>query len=109
MDWVTELPPSGYKIYNYGLVIVDEYSKTPIFLPFHKDETASDRDPKFTSALWRNIQICFGTKLSFSTAYNPQALEDIMRKFCAYGLELKDSDGSTHCLCTLITSLELEF
>ena len=32
----------------------------------------SDRDPKFTSALWTNLHRLFGTKLSFSTAYHPQ-------------------------------------
>ncbi|MBW0544755.1 hypothetical protein O181_084470 [Austropuccinia psidii MF-1] len=70
MDLVTALPPEGDKSYNACLVIVDRYSKTPIFLPCHKDDTAmdtalliwnrvishtglfkniiSDRDPKFT-------------------------------------------------------------
>ncbi|MBW0491886.1 hypothetical protein O181_031601 [Austropuccinia psidii MF-1] len=33
MDWVTALPPSGDKHDNACLVIVDRYSKTPIFLP----------------------------------------------------------------------------
>ncbi|MBW0517728.1 hypothetical protein O181_057443 [Austropuccinia psidii MF-1] len=87
MDWVTALPPSGDKGYNACLVIVDRYSKTHIFLPFHKYYTAmdtdlllrsrvishtglfkkiiSDRDPKFTSALWTNLHRLFGTKLSF--------------------------------------------
>ncbi|MBW0517164.1 hypothetical protein O181_056879 [Austropuccinia psidii MF-1] len=102
---------------NACLVIVDRYRKTPIFLPCHKDETAMDtalllcsivishtgpfkniisaRDPKFTSALWPDLNILFGTKLSFSTAYHPQTdrlaermiqtLEDMIRRFCAYG------------------------
>ncbi|MBW0509667.1 hypothetical protein O181_049382 [Austropuccinia psidii MF-1] len=38
-----------------------------------------------------------------------QTLEDMIRKFCAYGLELKDSDGFTHDLCTLIPALELAY
>ncbi|MBW0523345.1 hypothetical protein O181_063060 [Austropuccinia psidii MF-1] len=141
MDWVTALPPSGDKGYNACLVIVDRYSKTPIFLPCHKDDTAmdtalllwsrvmshtglfkniiSDRDPKFTSALWTNLHRLFGTKLSFSTAYHPQTdwqaeriiqtLEDMIRRFCAYGLELKDSDVFTHDWCTLIPALELAY
>ncbi|MBW0527193.1 hypothetical protein O181_066908 [Austropuccinia psidii MF-1] len=93
MDWFTALPPSGGKSYNACLVIVDRYSKTPIFLPSHEDDTAmdialllwnrvishtglfkniiSDRDPKLTAALWTNIHRLFGTKLSFSTAYHP--------------------------------------
>ncbi|MBW0565942.1 hypothetical protein O181_105657 [Austropuccinia psidii MF-1] len=94
MDWVTALPPGGDKSYNACLVIVDRYSQTPIFLPCHKDDTAmdtalliwnrvishtglfkniiSDRDPKFTSALWTNLHNLLGKKLSFSTAYHPQ-------------------------------------
>ncbi|MBW0569479.1 hypothetical protein O181_109194 [Austropuccinia psidii MF-1] len=128
MDWVTKLPPSGDRSYNACLVVVDRYSKTPIFLPYHKYETAidkalllwnrvishtglfkniiSDRDSKFTSPLWTNLHRVFGTKFSFSTEYHPQTdglaermiqnLEDMIRRFCAYGLEFKDSDGLTH-------------
>ncbi|MBW0553625.1 hypothetical protein O181_093340 [Austropuccinia psidii MF-1] len=33
----------------------------------------------------------------------------MIRSFCAYGLEFKDSDGFTHDLCTQIPALELEF
>ncbi|MBW0515551.1 hypothetical protein O181_055266 [Austropuccinia psidii MF-1] len=79
----------------------------------------SDIHPKFTSSLWTNICRLFGTKLSFSTAYHPQAdglaermiqtLEDMIRRVCAYGLEFKDSDGFTHDWCTLIPALELEY
>ncbi|MBW0524040.1 hypothetical protein O181_063755 [Austropuccinia psidii MF-1] len=128
MDWVTESPPGGDRSYNACLVLIDGYSKTPISLPCHKDDTAmdtaimicdkyishtglfqniiSDKDPKFTSALWTNLHSLFGTKLSFSTAYHPQTdglaeiriqkLEDTIRIFCSYGLEFKDSDGFTH-------------
>ncbi|MBW0564997.1 hypothetical protein O181_104712 [Austropuccinia psidii MF-1] len=141
MDWVTDLPPIGEKCYNAFLVIVDRYSKTPIFLPCHKDDTAmdtalilwgrvishtglfkniiSDRDPKLTSALWTNIHTLFGTKVSVSTANQPQTdglaermnqtLEDVIRRFCAYGLEFKDSDGFTHDWCTMIPVLELAY
>ncbi|MBW0499066.1 hypothetical protein O181_038781 [Austropuccinia psidii MF-1] len=141
MDWVAALPPKGDKSYNACLVIVDRYSKTPIFLPCHKDDTAmdtdiliwnrvishtglfknilSDRDPKFTSTLWTNLHKLLGTKLSFSTIYHPQTdglaermiqtLEDMDRGFCAYGLELKYSDGFTHDWCTLIPALELAY
>ncbi|MBW0543092.1 hypothetical protein O181_082807 [Austropuccinia psidii MF-1] len=79
----------------------------------------SDRDPKFTSELWTNLHRLFGTKLSFSTAYHPetdglaemriQALEDMIRRFCAYGLEFKDSDGFIHYWCTMIPALELAY
>ncbi|MBW0491426.1 hypothetical protein O181_031141 [Austropuccinia psidii MF-1] len=141
MDWVTALPPSGDKRSNVCLVIVDRYSKTPIFLPAHKDEKAidtalllrstvishtelikniiSDRDPKLTSALCTNLHSFFGTKLSFSTVFHPQTdglaeriiqtLEDMIRRFCAHGLEFKYSDGFTHDWCTLIPTLELSY
>ncbi|MBW0586614.1 hypothetical protein O181_126329 [Austropuccinia psidii MF-1] len=141
MDWVTALPPRGDKNYNSCLVILDRYSKTPIFLPCHKDDTAmdtalllwsrvishtelfkniiSDRDPKFTSALWTNLHRLFGTKLSFSTAYHHQTdglaermiqtLEEMIMKFYAFGLEFKDSDGVTREWCTLIPALELAY
>ncbi|MBW0549712.1 hypothetical protein O181_089427 [Austropuccinia psidii MF-1] len=79
----------------------------------------SDRDPKFTSALWKNLHQLFGTKLSFSIAYHPktdglaermiQTLEDMVRRFCAYGLEFKDCDGFTHYWCTLLPELELAY
>ncbi|MBW0524016.1 hypothetical protein O181_063731 [Austropuccinia psidii MF-1] len=141
MDWVTALPSSGDKSCNACLVILNRYSKTPILLPCHKDDTAMDtalllwsrvishtglfkniisnRDPKLTSALWTNLHRLFGTKLSSSTAYHPQTdglaermiqtLEDMIRRFCAYGLEFKDSDGFTQDWCTLIPALELAY
>ncbi|MBW0569155.1 hypothetical protein O181_108870 [Austropuccinia psidii MF-1] len=42
MDWVTNLPPGGDRSYDACLVIVERFSKTPIFLSFHKDDTAMD-------------------------------------------------------------------
>ncbi|MBW0514350.1 hypothetical protein O181_054065 [Austropuccinia psidii MF-1] len=79
----------------------------------------SDRDSKFTYALWTTLHRLFGTKLSFSTAYHPQTdglaermiqtFEHMIRRFCAYGLEFKDSDVFTHEWCTLIPELELEY
>ncbi|MBW0538043.1 hypothetical protein O181_077758 [Austropuccinia psidii MF-1] len=141
MDWVNSLPTGGDRSYNACLVIAERFSKTPIFLPCHKDDTAmdtalliwnrvvswtgiltktiSDRDPKFTSALWTNLHKIFWTKLSFSTAYHPQTdglaermiqnLEDMVRRFCAYGLEFKDCDGFTHDWCTILPELELAY
>ncbi|MBW0502437.1 hypothetical protein O181_042152 [Austropuccinia psidii MF-1] len=137
MDWVTALPKSGDRSYGACLVIVDRYRKTLIFLQCHKYDTAmdtallpwnrvishkilfkniiSDRDPKFTSALFTNVHRFFGTRLSFSIAYHPQmdglaermiqALENMIRRFCAYGLEFKDSDGSSYDWCTVIPAL----
>ncbi|MBW0500810.1 hypothetical protein O181_040525 [Austropuccinia psidii MF-1] len=38
-----------------------------------------------------------------------QTLEDMIRRFCAYVLELTYSDGFTHDWCTPITALELAY
>ncbi|MBW0579747.1 hypothetical protein O181_119462 [Austropuccinia psidii MF-1] len=38
-----------------------------------------------------------------------QTLEDIVRRFCAYGLEFKDCDVFTHDWCTLLPELELAY
>ncbi|MBW0566392.1 hypothetical protein O181_106107 [Austropuccinia psidii MF-1] len=121
MDWVTALPPRCDKIYNACLFIVDRYSKTTIVLLCHKDDTTmdtalficnrvisytglfkniiSDRDQKFTSALWTNLHKILGTKQSLSTAYHPQTygpgerilqtLEDMIRRFVLMALTLK--------------------
>ncbi|MBW0540226.1 hypothetical protein O181_079941 [Austropuccinia psidii MF-1] len=141
MDWVTGLPPGGDRSYNACIAIVDRFSKTPIFLPCHKDDTAmdtalliwnrviswtgiftniiSDRDPKFTLALWTNLHQLFGMKLSFSTPYHPQTdglaeriiqnLEYMVRTFCAYFLEFEYLDGFTHDWCILLPALELAY
>ncbi|MBW0572723.1 hypothetical protein O181_112438 [Austropuccinia psidii MF-1] len=96
MNWVTQLPPSGDKSYNSVLVIVDRYSKTPIFLPCHKDDIAMDT----ALLLWSRVIPHTGNDSSFRR-------HD--QKICAYGLELKASDGSTHDWCTLIPALELAY
>ncbi|MBW0534130.1 hypothetical protein O181_073845 [Austropuccinia psidii MF-1] len=93
-DWVTALLPGGDRSFNAYLVLFDRCSKAPMFLPCHKEDTAtetaimvwnrvishtglfqkmmSDRDPKLISALWTNLHNLFGTKISFSTAYHNQ-------------------------------------
>ncbi|MBW0572659.1 hypothetical protein O181_112374 [Austropuccinia psidii MF-1] len=38
-----------------------------------------------------------------------QTLEDMIRGFCAYGLEFNDSDGFTHDWCILIPALEMAY
>ncbi|MBW0570711.1 hypothetical protein O181_110426 [Austropuccinia psidii MF-1] len=38
-----------------------------------------------------------------------QTLEDMIRRFCSYGLEFKDSDGFNHDWGTLIPALELAY
>ncbi|MBW0503025.1 hypothetical protein O181_042740 [Austropuccinia psidii MF-1] len=80
MDWVNGLPLGGDRICDSFLVIVDRLSKTPIFLPCHKDDTARDTALLIWNTVvswtgiftWTNLHQLFGTKLSFSTAYQPQ-------------------------------------
>ncbi|MBW0558498.1 hypothetical protein O181_098213 [Austropuccinia psidii MF-1] len=79
----------------------------------------SDRDPKFKSEFWTNLYDMLGTKLAFSTAYHPQTdglaermiqrMKDILRRFCAYGIEYKDHEGSTHDWVTLLPAVQLAY
>ncbi|MBW0502363.1 hypothetical protein O181_042078 [Austropuccinia psidii MF-1] len=76
-----------------------------------------DRDPKFTPEYWTNLYRILGTKLSFATAYHLhtdgsaemmiQTMEDIIRRFCAYGMEYKDHEGYTHDWVTLLPEVQL--
>ncbi|MBW0502270.1 hypothetical protein O181_041985 [Austropuccinia psidii MF-1] len=79
----------------------------------------SDRDPKFTSEFWTNLYDILGNKLSFSKSYylQPdglakrmiQTMEDILRRFCAYGMEYKDHEGYTHDWVTLLPAVQLAY
>ncbi|MBW0560442.1 hypothetical protein O181_100157 [Austropuccinia psidii MF-1] len=102
MDWVTGLVPGGKENYNACLTIVD-----------------SDRDPNFTSEFWTNLYDMLGTKLAFSTAYHTQTdglakrmiqtVEDILKRFCACGMEYKDHEGYTHDWVTLLPAVQLAY
>ncbi|MBW0467560.1 hypothetical protein O181_007275 [Austropuccinia psidii MF-1] len=60
-----------------------------------------------------------GTKLAFYKAYQSQidglaermiqTMEDIHRRFCAYGMELKDYEGYTHDWVTLLPVVQLAY
>ncbi|MBW0463054.1 hypothetical protein O181_002769 [Austropuccinia psidii MF-1] len=75
----------------------------------------SDRDIKFKSEFWTNLYDMLGKKLEFSTAYHPQkdglpermiqTREDIIRRFCAYGMEYKGHEGNTHDWFTLLPAV----
>ncbi|MBW0524924.1 hypothetical protein O181_064639 [Austropuccinia psidii MF-1] len=79
----------------------------------------SDRDPNLTSEFWTNLYDILGTKISFSTAYHPQTdglaermiqtMENILRGFCAYGMEYKDHKGYTHDWITLLPAVQLAY
>ncbi|MBW0479881.1 hypothetical protein O181_019596 [Austropuccinia psidii MF-1] len=79
----------------------------------------SDRDPKFKSESWTSLYEILGTKIALSTAYHPQkdglaetmiqTMEDILRMFCAYGMEYKDHEGYTHYWVTLLPVVKLAY
>ncbi|MBW0477204.1 hypothetical protein O181_016919 [Austropuccinia psidii MF-1] len=79
----------------------------------------SDRDPKSTSEFYTNLYDMLGTKLALSTAHHPQidgsaermiqTMEDILRRFCAYGMEYKDHEGYTHDWVTLLPAVQLAY
>ncbi|MBW0475086.1 hypothetical protein O181_014801 [Austropuccinia psidii MF-1] len=79
----------------------------------------SDRDPKYKSEFWTTLYDMLGTKLAFSTAYHPQTdklsermiqtMEDILRRFCAYGMEYKDHEVYTHDWVTLLPGFQLAY
>ncbi|MBW0524860.1 hypothetical protein O181_064575 [Austropuccinia psidii MF-1] len=141
MGWVTGLVPGGKESFNAFLIIVDRFSKSMRCLPCHKEDTAmdtallfwnyiistcvvpkiiiSDRGPKFTSEIRTNLYDMLGTKLDFSTVYDPQTdglaermiqtMEDILRRFCAYVMEYKDHEGYTHDWVTLLPAFQLAY
>ena len=74
-----------YSLEKYARLFVDEIVRlhgAPVSI-------VSDRDPRFTSRFWPNLQDAMGTKLHFSTAFHPQTdgqsertiqtLEDMLR------------------------------
>ncbi|MBW0502912.1 hypothetical protein O181_042627 [Austropuccinia psidii MF-1] len=141
MDWVTGLVPGGKENYISCLFIVDRFRKSMRCLPCHKEDTAmdtalvfwnniistctvpkiiiNDRDQKFTSEFWTNLYDMLGTKLAFSTAYQPQSdglaemmiqtMEEILRRFCFYGMEYKYHEEYTHDWVTLLPEVQLAY
>jgi hypothetical protein len=99
LDFISGLPTSHH--YNCIMVVVDKFSKYAHFLalahPFSALSVAklylkevyclhglpssiiSDRDPIFTSKLWRELFTLVGTKLCMSSAYHPQSDGQIER------------------------------
>ncbi|MBW0493194.1 hypothetical protein O181_032909 [Austropuccinia psidii MF-1] len=79
----------------------------------------SDRYPKFRSEFWTNLYDMLGTKLAFSKAYHTQTdglaermmqtMEEILRRFCAYGMKYKDHEGYTHDWVTLLPEGQLAY
>ena len=93
MDFVSGFPLTQQK-HDFVWVIVDKLTKSAHFLSVMMDYSmdrldelyvkeivrlhgvplsiVSDRDPRFTSRFWKELQSALGTKLNFSTAFHPQ-------------------------------------
>ena len=112
MDFVSGFPFTQ-RNHDAIWVIVDRLTKSAHFLPIRLDYSmdrladlyvneivrlhgipvsiVSDRDPRFTSRFWKELQSTFGTILNFSTAFHPQTdgqyerviqvLEDMLRGY----------------------------
>ena len=93
MDFMSDFPLTQKK-HDSVWVIVDILAKSVHFLPFQLDYSmdrltklyvseivklhgiplsiVSDRDPRFTSRFWKELQSALRTQLNFSTAFHPQ-------------------------------------
>jgi hypothetical protein len=92
MHFITRLPKTNKK-HDSITVVVDKLTKVACFVPLkttHKETNVanicmkyveqlhcipktivSDRDPKFTSKLWKGLFKGFRTNMNFSTDYHP--------------------------------------
>ena len=90
MDFVSGFPLTQQK-HDFVWVIVDKLTKLAHFIPVRMDYSmdrlvelyvdvrlhgvslsiVSDRDPRFTSRLWKELQLALGTRLNFSTTFHP--------------------------------------
>jgi putative transposase len=79
----------------------------------------SDRDPKFTFDFWRALSQRLGTRLAFSTSHHAQTdglaermnqtLEDLLRRFVAFGKPYRTADGSDHDWFDILPALEFAY
>ncbi|CAI7760937.1 unnamed protein product [Closterium sp. NIES-54] len=126
MDFIMALPRT-FRGHDAIFVVVDKFSRATHFIPTHGKVTAeeaatlfidnvvrlygvpdsiiSDRDPRFTSKLWKQLFALFGTCLAMSSAYHPeidrqtervnQTLEQILRNIRMHDAVAWDKKLST--------------
>ncbi|MBW0471597.1 hypothetical protein O181_011312 [Austropuccinia psidii MF-1] len=114
MDWAGGLVPGGKENFNACLIIVDRFRKSMRCLPSNKEETSVDTALLFCNNI---ISTCGIPKIIIT--YHPQTdglaermiqtMEDILRRFCAYGMEYKDHEGYTHDWVTLLPAVQLAY
>ncbi|MBW0578395.1 hypothetical protein O181_118110 [Austropuccinia psidii MF-1] len=79
MDWVNGLPPGGDRSYNACLVIVESFSKTPIFLPSYHPQTdgLADRMIQTLEDMVRRVslELAYKTSIHASTNQTPTIVE----------------------------------
>ena len=93
MDFVLGFPLTQQK-HDFVWMIVDRLTKSAHFIPVRIDYSmdrlaklyvdeivrlhgvllsiVSDRDQRFTSRFWKELQLALGTRLNFSTTFYPQ-------------------------------------
>ena len=92
MDFVSSFPLTQQK-HDSVWVIIDKLTKSAHFIPVRMDYSMGrlaklyveeivrlhgvplsivlDRDPRFKSRFWKELQSALGTKLKFSTTFHP--------------------------------------
>ncbi|GJS90679.1 putative reverse transcriptase domain-containing protein [Tanacetum coccineum] len=94
MYFVMKLPKSSQG-YDTIWVIVDQLTKSAIFLPMRETDPMENLARIFISNFWRSLQKALGTSLDMSTAYHPetdgqskrtiQTLKDMLRACAEVG------------------------
>ncbi|MBW0462115.1 hypothetical protein O181_001830 [Austropuccinia psidii MF-1] len=107
MYWLTGLPPGVDRSYNAFLVIVDRFSKTPIFLPCHKDDTAINK----ALLIWNKVVSWTGLFTNIISDRDPKFTQHYGQIFNNYlGQSPSSLQPTTHKLrCTLLPVLELAY
>ncbi|MBW0530233.1 hypothetical protein O181_069948 [Austropuccinia psidii MF-1] len=80
MDWATGPVPGGKENFNAFLIIVDRFSK-------------SLTNPQTDGLAERMIE----------------TMEDILKRFFAYGMDYKEHEGYTHDWVTLLPEVQLAY